>query len=176
MKRGIVCGALLLTAIVGMGAANAPKGESFGSFGGPFGGPHHPPGPLGRLFMGKMGRLMVLRSELNLTEDQHTQLKKIMLENRTAVGPELGKIALSMRGLRDAILADEPNEANIRKAADVHAHAVADAAVAISKVAQQGKKVLTDEQKGLVKKFFADNDAAMDKFMTEAKSHLEQAK
>lgn len=172
MWRGLLCGTLLVGAIVGMGAANAPHGEEFG----PFGGPHHPPGPLGRLFMGKMGRLMVLRSEMNLTEDQHGQLKKIMLENRKDVGPHLGKIAMSLRGLRDAVLADEPNEANIRKAAEVHANAVADAAVTISKVAQQGKKVLTEEQKGLVKKFFADNDAAMDKFMAEAKSKLEQNK
>ncbi|MFO1020196.1 MAG: hypothetical protein U0903_05810 [Planctomycetales bacterium] len=93
---------------------------------------------------------MVLRSEMNLTADQHAQLKKIALENRKDVALHLGNrdLALSLRGSRDAVLADEPNESNIRKAADVHANAVADAAIAISKVTQQGKKVRPKNRKG----------------------------
>lgn len=171
MWRGIVCSSVMAgsLALVGLGAANAPQAGEEGPFMRP-----HPHGPLARLISGKVGRLMVLRSELGVTDEQRTQFIKLAKEHRGDVGPKLAAAHKTMRGLRDAVLADDASEAQIRKAADAHGQAVAEAAIALSKVAKEGKQVLSETQRGQVRKFVADNDAAHDKLVQEWKARAEK--
>lgn len=93
-------------------------------------------GPLGRLISGHVGRLIVLRSELNLTDEQKAKVKETVVAKK----PEIAKVAQGVWEKRtvlvDAVLADQPDEQTIRKAADDLGKAIGDAAVLASKVAE----------------------------------------
>jgi Spy/CpxP family protein refolding chaperone len=155
---------------LGAAAANSHHGGGFGMRG------HFPghDGPIARLIMGKIGRLMVLKSELGVTDEQRDKLREIGLSHRSEAGPAIAKVSASFRGLRDAVLAESGDEAAIRKAADDHGKAVGDLAVVLSKMAKEGREVLTEDQRGQIKSFIAQNDAAADKLHQEMKAKLEK--
>jgi Spy/CpxP family protein refolding chaperone len=124
--------------------------------------------PLGGLISGHIGRLMVLHSELNLTDQQKAKIK----ETVAAQKPEIAKAAKGVwekrSALVDAVLADQPDQQAIRKAADDLGKAIGDAAILASKVAGEVKPVLTSEQRGLVQKCRQDCREATAKFFEKA--------
>lgn len=165
--------------VVGLGGAAAQSAGSGspaaglemmlpGAFG--MGGPlaRHD-GPFARMMTGRIGRLMVLKSELGVTPEQRTKLKEIGMAHRSEIGPSLEKVGGTFRGLRDAVLAEKGDEGMIRKAADEHGKAVGDLAVVLSKVAKEGREVLTEEQRGQIQTFLAANDEAAAKMRKEMK-------
>ena len=166
---GLVAVGICLAGL-GAAAANPPLGAGFGAHG-RF--PHHD-GPIARLIMGKIGRLMVLKSELGVTDEQRGKLREIGLSHRSEAGPAIAKVSASFRGLRDAVLADDADEASIRTAADAHGKAVGDLAVVLSKMAKEGREVLTEDQRTQIKSFIAQNDAAADKLHQEMKAKFEK--
>lgn len=65
---------------------------------------------------GRGGGMMGL-GRLNLTEDQRTQVQKLMEQNRQAHQPDMQKMADAQKALRDAIFADAgPDESAIHAA------------------------------------------------------------
>lgn len=166
---GLVSVGLCLAGL-GAAAANPPVVAGFGMRG-HF--PHHD-GPIARLIMGKIGRLMVLKSELGVTEEQRTKLREIGLAHRSEAAPAIAQFSASFRGLRDAVLAENTDEATIRKAADEHGKAVGDLAVVLSKMAGEGREVLTEDQRSQIKSFIAQNDAAAEKLHKEMLEKFEK--
>jgi Spy/CpxP family protein refolding chaperone len=124
--------------------------------------------PLGKFISGQIGRLMVLRSELNVTEEQRTKLREIVLGHKTDIAKAAEGVWEKRVALRDAVLAEKPNEKAIRKAADELGKAVGDAAVLASKVAGEARPVLTDQQRDTIKECRKECQAATEKFFQKA--------
>jgi Spy/CpxP family protein refolding chaperone len=125
-------------------------------------------GPLGQLISGHIGRLMVLHSELNLTDQQKDKIKEVVAAKK----PEIAKVAKGVWERRsvlvDAVLADQPDERAIRKAADDLGKAIGDAAVLASNVAREVKPALNSQQRELMQKCRADCRQATAKFFEKA--------
>ena len=119
--------------------------------------------PLGKFLTGQLGRLMVLRSDLSVTDQQRADIKKILVTHKSEVVNQIKALWQKRVALRNAVLAEKTDEKAIRKAADNLGKAIGDAAVLAAKLKGQVAPILTSEQKGLVKKFLADSDKATDK-------------
>jgi periplasmic protein CpxP/Spy len=133
------------------------------------------PGPLGdempearpvRMFLsGQLGRLLELRSELDLTADQRSQIREIVKSHRQEIADAIRPMVEKRRALRDATLAENANEATIRAAADELGKAIGDAAVVGSHVKAEIHKVLTPEQQEKISHFRGESQSAVDKFL-----------
>lgn len=108
--------------------------------------------PLGRLISGHLGRLLVLRSELNVSDEQKAKIKQTVEAKRPEIARAAKGVWEKRTALVDAVLADQPDERAIRKAADELGKAIGDAAVLAAKVTGEVKPVLTSEQRDLVRK------------------------
>jgi Spy/CpxP family protein refolding chaperone len=124
--------------------------------------------PLGRLIMGNLGRLLVLKSELNVTDEQHEQIHGIIVENKGDIAEVAEGIWRKRSALRDSVLAEKPDESTIRKAADELGDAIGDAAVLASKLAGRVRPILTDEQRERIEKCRVDCHKAVEKFFEKA--------
>ena len=124
--------------------------------------------PLGRLISGHIGRLLVLHSELNLTDQQKAKIHETVVAKK----PEIAKAAKAVWEKRttlvDAVLADQPDEQAIRKAADDLGKTIGDAAVLASKVAGEVRPALTSEQRELIRKCRLDCRKATATFFQQA--------
>jgi Spy/CpxP family protein refolding chaperone len=125
-------------------------------------------GPLGRMITGNIGRLMVLRSELNVTDQQREKIKAVVVAHKSEILAEAKAIVQKRRALRHAVLTERPDEAAIRKGADELGHEIGNAAVLAAKIKDQVAPLLSGEQKELVKKCIADCEKSVDRFFEEA--------
>ena len=159
MKR-LMIGACLLASLLAVGT-----GVSVGAGPGAAddGGAH----PLRNLLTGELGRVLTLRSELNVTDEQRAEIKKIVVSHRSEIAAVAKPIVEKRRALREATLAENPNESTIRAAANDLGKSIGDAAVLASKVKPEVFKVLTPEQQKKVENFRADSDSAVDRFLQE---------
>ncbi len=124
---------------------------------------------MGRYMMANFGHFLVLRSEVDLSDEQEEKLKDVGRKHRDEVPQMVSSVAVKFRGLRDAMLADNADEAAIRKAADDLGKAMGDAAVTASKGIGEAKAVLTPEQMASVRKFIASHDQSQDKLFEDMK-------
>jgi len=158
MKKLLIGMALSLAMVFGLlcvgGAASAGEGGREG-------------GPLRRFISGQIGRLMTLKSDLNLSDDQKQQIKQIVLSHRSEIVAVAKPLVESKRALRDATFAANPDEQAIRAAADKLGKAVADAAVLASKIKMEAAKVLTADQMKTLSEFRDSTDKSVDRFMQE---------
>jgi Spy/CpxP family protein refolding chaperone len=129
------------------------------------GRPGYVGGAIRRFVVGQLGRFAALRSDLNISDEQRTQIRGLVQEHRAEIAPVAQKIVEKRRALRTAVLADKPDETAIRAAADDLGKAIGDAAVLASKVAGEVKPVLTQEQRDRIGKFRGEHDAATDAFL-----------
>lgn len=126
--------------------------------------------PIGRLLMGRIGRMMTLKSELNLTSDQKQAIATTMSAHKAEIAKALQPVVEKGRALRAATSADALDEAQIRSLADDLGKAIGDAAIVGAKVRHEVKEAahLTDGQAKLVADFHAENRAALDRFLADA--------
>jgi Spy/CpxP family protein refolding chaperone len=123
--------------------------------------------PLRMLASGQFGRLLALRSELDITVEQRTQIRDIVKSHRPELTAALRPVVEKRRALRDATLAEGANEAAIQAAAVELGKAIGDAAKVGSKIKAEVHKVLTPEQREKISQFRGEAQAAVDKFLTE---------
>ncbi|MGB6045070.1 MAG: periplasmic heavy metal sensor [Pirellulales bacterium] len=121
--------------------------------------------PLGKLITGRIGRAMVLRSELDMTTEQREQIRTILTSHRNEIKTSVKPVVQQRRKLRDAVTAQEPDEQQIRAAADALGKSIGDAAITMSKIAAELREVLTEDQLEKAKAFRGDNAAAVDRFL-----------
>src|SRR6185369_12358661 len=102
--------------------------------------------PLVNFIRAELGRLMVLKSELDITDAQKEQIKTILQSHKAEIAQVAKPLVDKKRALRDAVMADAPDEKAIRAASDDLAHSIGDAAVLASKIKQEVAVVLTPDQ------------------------------
>jgi Spy/CpxP family protein refolding chaperone len=164
MRRRILLAVVLSVAVVTMGAAAPPEGSGVASWS------RFPLAntPLARTISGCIGRLMVLRSELNVTAQQQAQIRDVLKSHRSQIAVTVQSVREKRTALRDAVLSGKADEAQIRTAANELGSAIADAAVKASKLRNEIAPILTEDQRHMIGKFLKDNDAAVDKFLENA--------
>jgi|GEM_PF-2225835 len=124
--------------------------------------------PLGRLISGDFGRLLTLRSEANVTDQQRTKVRTVLASHKAEIGQAAQDLVVKRRALREAVRAETPDEATIRKAGDDLGRSIGNAAVLGSKVRGELKPVFTEKQIETFKKFVGDHDASVDRWLGEA--------
>jgi Spy/CpxP family protein refolding chaperone len=124
--------------------------------------------PFMRFIRGQIGRFMVLRSQLDLSDDQRAQIKTILQAHKQEIVQVVQPLIEKRRALREAVTAADPNEQAIRAASDDLGKAIGDAAVLASKLKQQISPILTDQQRHDLHDFRSQTDEAVDQLMTEA--------
>jgi Spy/CpxP family protein refolding chaperone len=152
--------AIFLGSAIGATAVAAPLAANNS-----FGPAHLRNTPLGRLITGNVGRLMVLRSELNLSEKQRSSVRSIVKGHKQEIATVAKSVHDKRKSLRDVVMSDSATEDEIRRAADALGDAISDAAVLGAKVRREVKPVLTEEQRTKIREFISDRDSAIDRFL-----------
>jgi Spy/CpxP family protein refolding chaperone len=124
--------------------------------------------PLGRLISGNVGRLLVLRSELNLSDAQRDQIRTVLVNHKAQLAGTVKSVHDKRVALRNAVLGGKADETQIRAAADDLGKTIAEAAVKASKLRAELAPILTEEQRQQIGQFLASSDAAVDKFLGQA--------
>lgn len=125
--------------------------------------------PLGRLLMGNVGRMLVLKAELNLTEEQKDKICDVLEKHHQEIATELRDVWLKRHALRDLIVSDNANEEQIRQAASELGQAIGDVAVLGNRLwNKQLEPILTDQQEQLLGKFCNETDKAVQNFFDAA--------
>lgn len=159
MKFGMIGTCLLATVLAAGGSVSGLAA------GGPLGDDVPEARPLRMLVSGQFGRLLTLRSELGITADEREQIRGIVKSHRQELANVLKPMAEKRRALRDATLAEHPNEATIHAAAGELVKAIGDAAVVGAKIKAEVHSVLTPEQREKVSEFRHDTETAVDRFL-----------
>jgi len=121
--------------------------------------------PVAKLVMGNLGRLLVLRSELNVTDTQRSEIAQSVRKHRNEIRPVAASVLEKRRALREAVLSNPGDEAAIRKAAADLGKAIGDAAVVGSKVIAEARTSFTPQQIEAIAKFKKDCDGAADSWV-----------
>jgi Spy/CpxP family protein refolding chaperone len=127
-----------------------------------------PARPLRMFFSGQFGRLLELRSELDLTTEQRKQIRDILINHRAEIATVIKPVVEERRALREATLTQNVDEAKIRAAAADLGKAIGDAAVVGSTIKAEVRAVLTPEQQKKVDEYRVDTESAVDSFLNEA--------
>lgn len=154
-----VVGALGVTAVAlaGVKSKHAQIAQSIGA--------DEPGRPIANLIRSGVRRLVTLKSDLNLTDEQRTEIRETVKAHREALVPAIEEVMAKRNILRAAVLADNADESAIRAAATDLGASIGDAAVLASKVAAEVKPILTDEQKQILQDFRADRQLALETFL-----------
>ena len=121
--------------------------------------------PRGRFATGRMGRWLVLQSELALTDQQRMEVLNILKTHAGQIAEVARPLVRRLRALREAIRADEVDEKKIRAAAGNLTQAVGDAAVLAARIRAQAAKVLTEDQIERIDDFHTTRDGQVDKVL-----------
>ena len=162
MKVCMIAAAVLVPAVLLAGAAPTPEGAA---------APGRPmlgrlaDTPLGQLVVGRVGRLLVLRSRLDVTPEQRRQIGQVLRSHRKEIGEALKPVVAKRRALREAVAAETPDEKAIRAAAAELGEAVGGAAVLAAKVRGEIRGVLAAEQIKLIEAARAEGHEEVDRFL-----------
>jgi Spy/CpxP family protein refolding chaperone len=124
--------------------------------------------PVGRLISGNLGRLLVLRSEMDVTPEQRAEIREVLVGQRSQIAATVKSVRDKRLVLRDAVLADQLDEGKIRAAASELGVALGDAAVKAAKLRDKLAPILSDEQRELIHQFRQERDESIEAFMTKA--------
>jgi Spy/CpxP family protein refolding chaperone len=103
--------------------------------------------------------------KLGLTDDQKSQIKAIVADEKDALKPLLGRLHEARTSLRNAIRASDATEASVRAASAQTAAAEADLAVERLKLYGKIAPILTEEQRGKIAELEERMDGAVDDFI-----------
>ncbi len=121
--------------------------------------------PVARMIAGNIGRLLVLRSEIGITDEQKSKVRAVVKNHRSEIVPVAKAVHEKRKALRDLVL-DKPNDQPaIRTAANELGKAIADASVVASRVVTDARKVLTPEQDKQIRSFRANVDKSVETWL-----------
>jgi Spy/CpxP family protein refolding chaperone len=168
MRRTWIFGGLIALGLLAGGAAL--KANSTGADSMP--GRGAPRGILGRFVEAHMGRMMTLRAELNLSDEQREAIRSTLMAHKPEIVGAVKPVIAARRTLREAVLAEKPDDSAIRAAADALGKSVGDAAITFAKIKVElaGKAKLTPEQMETIAEFRSGSDSSMDGFVKEAET------
>lgn len=102
--------------------------------------------PVKRLIVGHIGRLLVLKSQLNVTDEQKEKMREIVKGHMDEIVPIAKALLNERRNLRLAVLKDPADEKAIHAAAQDLTKSVADASILAARVISEARPVLTKRQ------------------------------
>lgn len=149
-KRWILLGSLVIIAVLGFSVISQAS--------------RHFSNPMA---LGHMYRLKLLSEELGLTEDQRAAIKDLIKNHRQEIKPLVKALIVQKRALLEIALAENPNPAAIRQAADELGKAIAEAAVLGSSLAQKAQSILTPEQVNRLREMRQNRQKAFDEALRE---------
>ncbi|MBI5252463.1 MAG: periplasmic heavy metal sensor [Desulfomonile tiedjei] len=155
----IIVTALVLTMAAVSSAAADPSKEE--------GGATLAASPLARLITGNIGRLLVLRSELNVTDQQRKNIAAEIKSRKDEIRPVAKDVFEKRQALREAVLNKPGDEKAIMAAANDLGKAIGNAAVLASRLVAQVKPMLTDEQQERIKSFKMTSDKAVTEWINQ---------
>ena len=121
--------------------------------------------PLGRTLAGCFGRVLTLRSELNVTQEQRQQIREVVMSHRSEIASTAKSVRDQRVALRDLVRSGNTDESQIRAAADALGQAVSDAAVKAVSLRGEIAPLLDKGQRATIDKFLMENDAAINAFL-----------
>lgn len=126
-------------------------------------GPGH--GPLGQFLRKRLGKLRGLQQELDLTDEQRTGIHDIILSYKQDLARAAQAVAEDKRALREAVVAENPDENTIRAESLKMANSIGDMAVLLSDVVAEVRLVLTEQQIEVLQEAHADRTEAVDRLL-----------
>lgn len=123
--------------------------------------------PLGRLFQGQVGRMLTLRSQLNLSDEQRDQIRQIIADHKPELAKAAKQIVTQRRAIRDAVIRPDHSEADIRKAAENISQTITQTALLAGQIREKVFAVLTVQQVQLIEKAMLDRQQAVDQWLDE---------
>ncbi len=127
------------------------------------------------MIQGNIGRLLTLRSSLDVTDSQREEIRHVVKEYRAEMLPIIEDIVESRRTLHEAVLVEQPDETTIRTAAANLGDAIAEAALLASDITVQIRPILTDEQIVQLQEFATERADAVDTCMGQCASLIEES-
>jgi len=116
--------------------------------------------PVKKLIVGHLGRLLILKSKLDVTQEQKDKVSSIVKSHLNEIVPVAKTVLESRKALREAVLKQPTDEKAIRSAARELAKAAGDASVLASRVIAEARPVLSPKQQQLILSFRAEADKA----------------
>jgi len=134
-------------------------------------------GIFARIHQAHCGRMAALHAGLNLSDGQRESVHETLKSRRVDIATAIKPVVVAKHALRDAVLADNPDDAAIRDAADVLGTSIGDAAVALAKIKVELVKNarLTPEQMKKIADFRAETAASVDALMSTILSEVERS-
>lgn len=166
MKRTYVAGAVVVA--LGLSAAALAGAKSRHVQVSQAVGADEPGRPIANLIRNGVRRLVALKDDLELTDEQRNEIRETVKAHRDELVPAIKDVMAKRKALRAAVLAESPDESAIRAAAAALGESIGDAAVLASEVATEVKPILTDEQKQMLQDFQADRQLALETFLDTA--------
>ncbi|MEZ6045933.1 MAG: Spy/CpxP family protein refolding chaperone [Planctomycetaceae bacterium] len=117
-----------------------------------------------KMMAGNIGRWMVLRSEVDLSDDQRQELKKIVKNNRPEIKSKVGSLVEARMALVDQVLAENATDEEIKAAADKLGAAIGEAAILARDLKGEAKEVLTEDQQTKIRSVIDQNRSERKKF------------
>lgn len=124
--------------------------------------------PLGKHVSGTIGRLLVLRSELDVTPQQRTRIRATLLEYRPDIVEVAQGVVQKRRALDETVRAEEVDEKAIRAAAAEFGAVLGDAAIVRAKIVGELRGVMNDEQIEAIKAFREEQQESVDRLLERA--------
>jgi Spy/CpxP family protein refolding chaperone len=118
-------------------------------------------GPVKRLIMDQIGRLLIFRSQLDLTPQQREKIATVVKKHMDEIVPTAKAVLEKRQSLQEAVLKDAGNEKAIRAAATDLTKSVGDAAVLAAKVIAEARPILSEKQVDLIAKYRAGRQEAV---------------
>lgn len=170
-KKMLVVGLVALALAVGGAThyAMAGPGISRGMLGA-HGGPGLADKPVARLIQSVIGRKLILRSKMNVTDEQREKIRGIVESHKPRIVQAVKPIVTSKRALSEAVSAETTDQAAIRAACDQLGRSLGDAAVLGAQVRKEVLAVLTDDQRRLLDTFRSEVTSDVDAWLAELSS------
>ena len=113
-------------------------------------------GPGGGPGGGRLLHLLLLSSDLQLTDIQRDQIRGVLKDHEEKVGQAMKQVCEAKKNLFKVAHEADADEQAIREAASKLGRAIGDAAVIKSKMHRQVQEILTPQQKEKIKQFRKD--------------------
>jgi Spy/CpxP family protein refolding chaperone len=158
MRIGLWCAVVLGTgSLVGAGALHGAGGH------GPFGG------MMAKLHEAHCDQVKSLHAKLNLSQAQREAAHETIKANVPKIGAAIKPVIEAKRALHDAILADTPDDAAVRKAAGSLGASIGDAAVVLAAIKVEVFKnaEITTQQKNVIMEIKEEIETMVDTFINE---------
>ncbi|MGO9123008.1 MAG: Spy/CpxP family protein refolding chaperone [Desulfomonilaceae bacterium] len=123
--------------------------------------------PLGKLIMGHIGRLLVLKSELNVTDDQRKRIAAEIKNHKDEIRPIAKLIFEKRQAVRDSVINNLGDEKTILQASEDLGKAIGKAALLASKVVAKVQPIFTPEQQERIKNFRMGMDKATSEWINQ---------